>query len=196
MRRTSSIRAFPLLRLFYSRFAAGIIEIVALGGAGGRELLADIAREPKRMSLRPQRLGNGQRIELMVCPPGGFVGGAVNLSVMTAAERHGEFIADFATERTRLRKAEVVRVSRLAPTQQARLCGDEFQVFLVAMPPRLADGQHAFINSAPSWAAGLAAFFRHVDCPTPLQPLRRRAARARNPQGSPAFAGMPLQGAV
>jgi len=49
----------------------------------------------------------------------------MNLPVMAAAKRNGEFIADVKAECLRLRKTQVVRVGRLTSADKARLGGHE-----------------------------------------------------------------------
>jgi hypothetical protein len=45
----------------------------------------------------------------------------MNLSVMRATKRHRKFITDLATERTPLRKTQMVRIRRPPTAHQARL---------------------------------------------------------------------------
>jgi hypothetical protein len=95
----------------------------------------------------------------------------MNFSVVTAAQRHGEFIAHLAAQRRALRKAQVVGVRRLPPADQARLFGNEPDVIAVANPPRLREGKQAFVNffgaSLPNLAQAIASGAR-------LQTLRLR----------------------
>ena len=72
------------------------------------------------MTLLPKSFGDLQGIDLQIFPKSGFVPGLMNLAVVSAAERDGELVADLATERLRLAKAEVMRVSRLTAADQAR----------------------------------------------------------------------------
>jgi hypothetical protein len=73
------------------------------------------------------------RNNLLVGPPGDFVAMAMQLLMMLAAEWDRKFVADLASERSRLGKFEVVRIARLAPADQARLRGDKPQMGLI--PP-------------------------------------------------------------
>ena len=84
----------------------------------------------------------------MLAPPCGLVTVAVNLAVMSTAERDGEFVADFAPERAKLGKANVVGICGLPSADQAALRRDEFQVVLVAKAARFWKRQDAFIDSA------------------------------------------------
>ena len=57
------------------------------------------------MRLLPQSLGDRQGIDFEIPPPSHFIAGLMQLPMMTAAERDGELVADFETERPGLRKA-------------------------------------------------------------------------------------------
>ena len=52
--------------------------------------------------LPPELTGDLNGIDAGRLPPGLLVAGAMNRAVMRAAERDGEFVARFATERSRL----------------------------------------------------------------------------------------------
>ena len=73
------------------------------------------------MAFFPKPLGDLQRLNLEVSPPNNFVAGLMQLAMMTAAERHRELVADFQTQRSRLRKPQVMRVARLPATNETRL---------------------------------------------------------------------------
>jgi hypothetical protein len=70
----------------------------------------------------------------------------MNLAMMTAAERHGELIADFETQGSGLRKPQVMRIARLPAADEAGLRGNKPQMGFVAKTPRLGDGQNALID--------------------------------------------------
>ena len=65
------------------------------------------------MPFEPERAGGRKRIYSRVPPPQSFITAAMNLSVVSATERHRKFAAYLATERTPLRKAQMVRISAL-----------------------------------------------------------------------------------
>ena len=62
------------------------------------------------------------------------------------AQRHGEFVADLAAKRPALRKAQVMRIRRLAAANQTRLLGHESDMVAVANPARLGQGQGALVD--------------------------------------------------
>src|SRR5215831_3070450 len=68
-------------------------------------------------------------------------------TVMPAAERDRELIADLAAERTGLGESEVVGVRRLAATQEARLLGDVAKVLPVAIATRRSDREDALVDA-------------------------------------------------
>ena len=106
------------------------------------------------MRLIPQAFSDLQRIDVAIhgLPPPGFVAGPMQLTVMGAAKRHREFIADFAAQGLRLREPQVMRIGRLAIAEQAGLRGDKVQMRLVAAARRMPDCQGA--------AVGIDLFFR------------------------------------
>ena len=76
------------------------------------------------MGFEPQHAGCFGRIYPGSLPPRGFIAAPMNLAMMASAQRDGELVADLAAKGAGLRKAEVVRVRRLAAADQARLLGD------------------------------------------------------------------------
>ena len=60
-------------------------------------------------------------IDAHVVPPGGFVAAMVKLAMMDAAERHGEFVTDFAPHGARLGEADMVRIGGRGAAEQAWL---------------------------------------------------------------------------
>ena len=73
------------------------------------------------MGLFPQAPCDLQGIDLQVLPPGDLIAGLMQLPMMTAAERHGELVADFETDGPRLRKPQVMRIGRLPAADEAGL---------------------------------------------------------------------------
>jgi hypothetical protein len=47
------------------------------------------------MGVVPKTIGDLERIDLKILPPCHFIASLMQLSMMAATERHGEFIADF-----------------------------------------------------------------------------------------------------
>ena len=84
------------------------------------------------MALFPKLLGDLKRVDIQVMPPGYFIAGLVQLTMMVAAEGYGELIADFQAQGSGLRKAQVMRIGRLPAADQAGLRGHESQVGFVA----------------------------------------------------------------
>ena len=66
------------------------------------------------MGLHPKPSSNLQCIDPELFPPRNFIAGLMKLSMVTAAERHGELIADLKTNGSRLREAQMMRVARLS----------------------------------------------------------------------------------
>jgi hypothetical protein len=55
--------------------------------------------------------------------------------VMVAAQRHGEFVTDFASEGSGLRKLDVMRIAGRSLTDKARMRCDEAEMLLVPRSP-------------------------------------------------------------
>jgi hypothetical protein len=67
------------------------------------------------MGLFPKMLGGFQRIDFESFPPCNFIAGLMKLPVMASAEWHGELIADFKADGSRLSKPQMMRIGRLPP---------------------------------------------------------------------------------
>src|SRR5579885_2621047 len=72
----------------------------------------------------------------------------MQLTVMTAAERHGELVAHLQADGAGLGKAQVMRIAGLPAADQTGLRGDEPEVVLVAEPFGLGDRKDALVDTA------------------------------------------------
>jgi hypothetical protein len=70
----------------------------------------------------------------------------MDVTVMGSAQGYREFVADLASHRAGLGEPQMMGVSRASPANQTRLRCHELEMRLVAMPTRLADRKHAFID--------------------------------------------------
>src|SRR5262245_40261279 len=82
--------------------------------------------------LLPEPASNLDRVNTGVPPPRALVARAMHRTMMPAAERDRELIADLAAEGTGLREPEMMGVRGLAAAQQTRLLGDVAKVLPVA----------------------------------------------------------------
>src|SRR6266478_2740794 len=79
--------------------------------------LGDFGRLPNtqwicpKQGRRPKLSRRFQRGNLQVGPPRHFVAMAVQVVMVLAAQRHGEFVADLASEGPRLRELQVVGIA-------------------------------------------------------------------------------------
>jgi hypothetical protein len=71
------------------------------------------------MRLQPQAAGDDRRIYAEVLPPSGFIATAVDLAMMSPAQRDRELIAHLAPERWVLCEAKVVSIRGLPAAKQA-----------------------------------------------------------------------------
>ena len=84
------------------------------------------------MGLIPKPIGDFQRVDVKVLPPGDFVAALMELAVMAATQWDGELVADFEAQGSRLGKPQMVGIARLASAYQARLRSNEPQMRFVA----------------------------------------------------------------
>ena len=81
------------------------------------------------MALGPQFLGNSQGIDFALMPPSSLIAGCVIFTVVDGAKRHGELIAHFECETSRLGITNMMRVGWGATADDARPLCNEAQVF-------------------------------------------------------------------
>jgi hypothetical protein len=95
---------------------------------------------PVEPGVLPQLLGNRDRVDAGGLPPIDLVATSVNVPMVGAAERNGEFIADPAPHGPRLHESQMVSIARLPPAQKARLRCHELQMGAIAIAARFAEG--------------------------------------------------------
>jgi hypothetical protein len=95
----------------------------------------------RAMRLEPKRTGSDSRIKACVCPPCGFVARAMDLTVMVAAQRHSELIADFAPESAVLHETQMMRIRWLTAANETGLFGP------VTNAARLRIGQMGLVDA-------------------------------------------------
>ena len=98
------------------------------------------------MRFEPERTGRGGRIHTGLLPPCRLIATAMDLAMMTAAERHREFVAYLSTKRSMLRKAQMVRIGGRATTNQTWLFGDEPYVLAIANAARFGMAKFALVD--------------------------------------------------
>ena len=98
------------------------------------------------MRFEPERAGRSGRIHAGFLPPGRLIAAAMDLAMMTAAERHCEFVAHLSTQRPMLREAQMMRIGGCASTNQTWLFGDEPYVLAIANAARFGVAKFALID--------------------------------------------------
>ena len=87
----------------------------------------------------------------------------MQLAMMSPAERHREFVADLATERTRLREAQMVWIARPATADQARLLNHMPDMIAVTNATRFGEDKHTLVYlSCRAGLLGQALLREHV----------------------------------
>jgi hypothetical protein len=99
------------------------------------------------MRPQPKRTGSDRRINASICPPRGFIARAMDLTVMAAAQRHGELIADFAAECAVLHETQMMRICWPAAANETGLFGHEPHMIPVTNAARLWIGQMGLVNA-------------------------------------------------
>ena len=102
-----------------------------------------------KQGRRPKLSCRFDRGNLQVGPPRHFVALAMQLMMVVAAERHGEFVANLASQGSRLREFQVMGIAWRALADQAGLRADECEVGLVAVSRRPAQRGHLFFGVWP-----------------------------------------------
>jgi hypothetical protein len=102
------------------------------------------------MGFQPMGARRDSRIDTGFLPPCGFIATAMNLAVMAPAQRYGELITDLAAKRRRLRKSQMVSISRTSAADQTWLFGNCFDMLAVANPPRRRQRQYTFVHDRGS----------------------------------------------
>jgi len=97
--------------------------------------------------LLPKLTGACKRVDICFFPPGDLITDLMQLAMMAAAERDGEFVAHFETDGSGLGKAQMVRVRWLTPANQAGLGCDELQMSSVAQPSGCANGKLTLVDA-------------------------------------------------
>ena len=105
-----------------------------------------MARRVVEPCALPQVSGNSDRVNFDRFLPRCFVASSVQYTMMGAAERDSEFIADPAAQGLGLHESQVMGVARLPPGQKARLRRHELQMGTIAVAARLAQGKRAFVE--------------------------------------------------
>src|SRR5262249_44545204 len=96
----------------------------------------------------PQFTGDLVWIDAGRPPPGSLVAGTMDRAMMDTTQRHGEFVAGPAAERTRLQVTKMMRVGWPAAADETWLLGDIAKVLPVAITPWRSNGEHALVDAA------------------------------------------------
>ena len=91
------------------------------------------------MSFGPKPGRNGQRIDLLLFPPGTLIALPVEFTMMQSADWDGESVTDFAPHRALLGELDVVRIRWGSAADETGLRGHELQMLAVALAHGFAD---------------------------------------------------------
>ena len=83
--------------------------------------------------MLPKLARDLNRFDASPAPPRLLIADTMNRPVMDAAKGYDKSIADLTSECTRLREAQVVRITMLAPTHETRLLRDKPEMLFIAI---------------------------------------------------------------
>ena len=101
---------------------------------------------PVEPGMLPQPVRNRHCVDAGGRPPRRLVAMPVKGTMMGAAERDRELIADPSTQSLGLHESQVMGVARLPPAKKAGLQRHELQMGTIAIAARLAQGKRAFVD--------------------------------------------------
>jgi hypothetical protein len=113
------------------------ILLVGANSCHGRYLTYFTRSCRKGMRFQPQHTGCDGRIKACGFPPCGFVAAAVNLAMMSPAQRDRELVADLASQGSTLCEAQMVGIRRLPAAHETRLRSHISDVFAITNSARL-----------------------------------------------------------
>jgi hypothetical protein len=93
------------------------------------------------MGFGPKFVRYRQSVNAGAFPPLSFLANAVDLTMMSAAERYGELVADLEAETADLREAQMMSVAGQPFTDQAGLFGNKSKMVLVTTATRLGNSE-------------------------------------------------------
>ena len=128
--------------------------------AAGATSAADRSLAASDPRLAPELQGQGHWIDVVGLPPGGFVSPSVKLAMVETTERDRKLVADLSAERTRLGKAEMMRIAGRPAANETGLPRNELAVLLVAQSNALFE-ERSFLSHERGGAvrpAGVLAF--------------------------------------
>src|SRR5262249_25889587 len=108
----------------------------------------DGLRRGLRSGRLPELSGDLDRIDPSRFPPQRLVARAVELAVVQAAERNGEFVADLPAEGEPLGKPHMVRLGGLAPANEAGSGSDVLEMSLIPKAPDFPEDEDALVDPA------------------------------------------------
>jgi hypothetical protein len=100
----------------------------------------------ERMRFEPKCSSGAGRIEADVLPPSCFIAATMEFAVVPPAKWDREFVTDLPPERPVLRKAQMVRITRLAPADKTTLLGNKAHTLTIADASRLRMDQDGFVH--------------------------------------------------
>lgn len=84
------------------------------------------------MCFQPKRTRRHGWMDFGCPPPSRFIAATMNLPMMASAQGNGELVTDLTAKCPTLRKAQMMRISRLPTADQTRVLGHMAEMMLVA----------------------------------------------------------------
>jgi hypothetical protein len=103
------------------------------------------------MGVAPKLFCARECINPGLFPPTEFVTDPVRFAMVSPAKGDNKFIADFASERSRLGESQVVRIRGLSSAYQAGAMAYPFDVHFISEPANFRERKDAFVDLAGGW---------------------------------------------
>ena len=111
------------------------------------------------MRFQPEYSRADFRIDLCLNPPRGLIAAAMNLTMMSSTQRHGELIAYLAAKGAVLGEAQMMRIRWSSSANETRLLGDKLDMVPVTKAAWFWVGQVALVDVIGN--RSLAKFWGH-----------------------------------
>ena len=99
------------------------------------------------MTFKPEAARGHGRINALLPPPGRFVAGTMQLTMVAPTQRNRELVADLSSHCPALGKAKVMGVRRARSADQAGPLGNRPDVIAVANAPRFRESECGLVDA-------------------------------------------------
>jgi hypothetical protein len=98
------------------------------------------------MGFKPECASSQKWLCSSVLPPQSFIAAAMDLAMVRATERHRKLVTHLATERTKLREPQMMRIRRPATANKTGLFDHVPDMVPITNTARFRERENAFID--------------------------------------------------